>query len=316
MIDDESSVKWGAIDKTGAEIWDTSPVFLGDKVTAKDWIKLFFYPKKFFLYHYIKKARRSCHNRTTPRAGQKIKKFKDKTFRILDVGCGTGASVIDMKKMFGRSVEVYGIDVVRLQVELAKEKIKKYGVWAEFSCYEGIWTEFELGYFDAIYTSDVLGHVESVDKWLKELNRILKPGGVLAMFSESKLGRHAYIRNYLLKHGLNVDPHAQFHISLYSKQELKNKIEQAGFEIEKMYTAFWAGFFVHPDEFYHQMKSRKDFKFLRLVNSILYFIKKKTHPFSTAVAELYGLVEMVLLGRWVEAQGYVVLAKKRENSKT
>jgi hypothetical protein len=45
----------------------------------------------------------------------------------------------------------------------------------------------------------------------------------------------------------------------------------------------------------------------------LYKIKKKTHPYSTALAELYGLVEMLTVGRWIEAQGYIILAKKKED---
>ena len=233
--------------------------------------------------------------------------------RILDVGCGTGASVVDFKKMFGRSVEVVGIDVVLLQIELAKEKIKKNGVWAEVEYYDGVNIPYPAEYFDAIYTSDVLGHVEDVPEWLSHLNRVLKPGGVLAMFNESKLGRHAYIRNYLFKRGLNVDPHAEAHISLYSKSEMKKKINEAGFEIKKMRSMFWASFLVHPDEFYEKLSKTKKFPFLRMINSILYRLKKKTHPFSTAAAELYGLVESFLVGSFVESQGYVVLARKQEN---
>jgi len=46
-------------------------------------------------------------------------------FSILDVGCGTGATIIDFKRMFGRRVKVEGVDVVRMQIDIAKEKIKK-----------------------------------------------------------------------------------------------------------------------------------------------------------------------------------------------
>jgi len=282
---------WGKVDNEGSEIWDTEPIFKNDKV---NYFKLLFYPKKWFLYRYIKSH---------------IKKIDQP--QILDVGCGTGATLIDFKRMFGRRVKVFGVDVVHLQVDIAKQKIKQNGVWAEAHHYDGVNLPFADNSFDAIYTSDVLGHVENVEAWLEDLNRVLKPGGALAMFSESKLGKHAYIRNYLMKRGLNIDPHAEFHISLYSKTMLKELIERAGFEIKSMRTAFWLSFFVHPDEFVQGFKNTNKNRFLKIINWILYKIKKVLHPISTAGCELYGLVEMYLVGKWVEAQGYIVLARKK-----
>lgn len=307
MQDKKTTLGWGKIKGDGSEVWDTSPVFLGERVEFKDWIKLLFYPKKWMLYRWVIKGMKNQSQQSSLMMGE------NECLRILDVGCGTGASLVDFKKKFGRSVEVYGVDVVALQIDLAREKIKKNGVWAQVDWYDGEHLPFPNEYFDAIYTSDVLGHVENVPAWLKELNRVLKPGGTLAMFSESKLGRHAYVRNYLMKRGLNTDPHAQFHISLYSKQELKDMLSGAGFEIKKMYGAFWASFLVHPEEFAHELQNtnKHKFIFLKLINKVLFWSKKKTHPYSTALCELYGLIEMYVVGKWVEVQGYVILAKKK-----
>ena len=88
-------------------------------------------------------------------------------------------------------------------------------------------------------------------------------------------------------------------------------LDSADFEIKKMYASFWLSFFVHPDEFYEKLQAQKKFPILKIINYILYKIKKKTHPFSTALAELYGLVEMLTIGRWVESQGYIILAEKK-----
>ncbi|GEM_PF-923695 len=308
LVHNSSPKQWGGVTTDGAEIWDTPPVFLGEQVVWKDWLKLLFYPKKWFLYRWIRLASRQV-GRYANRGERDLLK---EPFRILDVGCGTGATLVDFKKMFGRSSDVVGIDVVRLQVDLAREKMKQYGVWAEVEWYDGVHIPFPDNSFDAIYTSDVFGHVERVPEWLRELHRVLRPGGVLAMFNESKLGKHAYIRRYLFDRGLNVDPHAEFHISLYSKLTQQEMIEAAGFEILSMRTAFWASFFVHPDEFYEKLQGQNKFFFLRLFNRVLYWLKKKTHPYSTAVCELYGLLEMYAVGKWVEAQGYVVLGRKLE----
>jgi len=312
MQDKKTTMGWGIKKESGAEIWDTDPVFLSERVEFKDWCKLLFYPKKWMLYRWIK-----CGLNNNPKQSS-LMMGENECIRILDVGCGTGATLIDFKKMFGRSVEVYGVEVVALQVDLAKQKIKENGVWAEVQYYDGEHLLFDNEYFDAIYTSDVLGHVQNVSNWLRELNRVLKPGGALAMFAESKLGRQAYVRNYLMKRGLNVDPHAEFHISLYSKKELQNLLADAGFVIKKMYSAFWASFFVHPDEFYNALNvetrhasSLRRFFILRNLNRLLFWTKKKLHPYSTALCELYGLIEMYVVGKFIEAQGYVILAKKK-----
>jgi ubiquinone/menaquinone biosynthesis C-methylase UbiE len=298
MSEKHEILGWGKVNNEGSEIWDTNPVFLGDTVTTKDWLKLMFYPKKFLLYRWIRKE-------------QKARRKEQTIFRVLDVGCGTGASVIDLKKIFGRGADVVGVDVVRLQIDLAKDKIKKHGVYAQVDWYDGFHLPFPDNSFDAVYTSDVLGHVENVSLWLRELNRVLKPGGTLAMFSESKLGKHAWIRKYLFAHGLNVDPHAQFHISLYSKQELKTLLNQSGFKIKFMSSVFWPAFLLHPEEFFDSLQKQKKFPILRALNRVLTKLKKKTYPYSTAFSELYGLFEILTLGRFVESQGYVILGKKR-----
>lgn len=289
---------WGIVTQQGAEIWDAEPLFKSGSVSLRDKLMLFFYPKKFLLYRYLKRDIQSKR-----KTGHK--------YRILDVGCGTGAAVIDMKKLFGKQVEVVGIDVVHLQVDIAKKKLQKYGVWAQIDWFDGRQIPFATESFDAIYSSDVLGHVEDAYAWLYEIHRVLKPGGALAMFAESELGKHAYIRNYLMKRGLNTDPHKQFHISLFSKDRLRSMLQVAGFDIKVMYTTVWATFFVHPDEMYAAFQEHGGFFLLRHLNASLHSIKKKTHPYSTAAAELYSLAEMLTVGRWVESQGYIILGKKK-----
>jgi ubiquinone/menaquinone biosynthesis C-methylase UbiE len=293
MNSNNNTQGWGVVTNTGSEIWHSEPVFKDMSLGILNKVKLLFYPKKFFLYSFLEKE---------------LKRKND--IRILDVGCATGASLIDLQNIFGKKALVFGVDVIQMQVDIAKTRIKGLGLNADIRWYEGNVLPCEDNFFDAIYTSDVLGHVENVDKWLCELNRVLKPGGVLAMFSESKLGKNAYIRNYLMKKGVNIDPHAQFHISLYSKAELKQKVESAGFDILDMRTISWAHFLINPEEFYGELKNKKGFLFLKNLSGLFSFIKSKTRPFSVAFWELYTLLEIFVFGKRVEAQGYIVLARK------
>ncbi len=282
---------WGIRDSEGAEVWDARPAVIEPGV--KSWVKLLFYPKKFALYQYMKKG-------LPERA------------RVLDVGAGTGAALIEMKKLFPKIGKAVGLDVVQLEVDIANSRFEEYGVEASARIYDGINIPFDDNYFDVIHTSDVLGHVENVPAWLRELHRVLKPGGRLVMFSESQLGKHAYLRNYLLKCGLNTDPHAEFHISLFSKAGLRELLIGAGFTVDHMYSAVWAKFLVHPDELHSALqKAKPRFPILRFFNSILFWVKEKTKPFSLAAAEFYSFVEMYTLGRFVESQGYVILGRKK-----
>jgi ubiquinone/menaquinone biosynthesis C-methylase UbiE len=297
MNEYNTTTGWGVRADDGSEIWDAIPVFTHPKVQLFHKMKLFLYPKKWFTYRHIAKAIRS-HKAHRP-------------FQILDVGCGTGATLIDLKRWFQEKVEITGLDVVQLQMDIARQRLIDEGVDATVVWYDGNQFPFDDRSFDAVYTSDVLGHVPHPSAMIQEIGRVLRPGGVFAMFSESALGKHAYVRNYLIKRGVNIDPHQEFHISLHTKSEIHNFVEDAGIRVTFMKTAFWASFFVHPDEFYDRLQSQQKFVVLRWVNKVLYEIKKKLHPVSTALAELYGTIEMYILGSYIEAQGYIVLGIKK-----
>lgn len=293
-VDNSMKEDWGQI-KDGYELWDAPPVFLSPCVRFRDRMKLLFYPKKWVLYRSVEDARN---------------KRQETGFRVLDVGCGTGGAVIDFAKLLGRA-EVVGVDVVEQQIVIAKERIKEHGVPAKVFFYDGRKLPFPDASFDAVYSSDVLGHVSDVVSWLSELSRVLKPCGTLAMFAESSLGKHAMIRRYLMRRGLNIDPHAAFHVSLYAKNELRGLLKRAGFGVNRMYTVFLFAFFLHPEEFREALQKDRRFPVLRAVNGFSFHIKKAIYPVSAAAAELWGLVEMLTIGRWVESQGYIILAKKR-----
>lgn len=290
---------WGVVDESGSEIWDAKPIF-----TARPGVlqkaKLIFYPKRFVLFGAISKE---------------VRKLRGKRpLRILDLGCGTGAAMIDMKRLWGDRVEVAGLDVVKIQVEMASQRFRDEQVDVFIEHYDGVNIPSDDNYFDVVYTSDVLGHVEDVDAWLKDIARVTRPGGLLAMFSESTLGKHAWLRKRLLSGGVNTDPHAEFHISLFDKATIRKKIEQS-FDIKKMFATVWLKFLVHPDELYPTLQKQDKFPITKKLNEWLYTLKKKTHPYSTAIAEFYSLIEMLTIGRWVESQGYVIVARKKANKK-
>jgi ubiquinone/menaquinone biosynthesis C-methylase UbiE len=299
-MNSSSTLGWGKTKEGGIEMWDADPVFL-TRPSFFARTKLLFYPKKFFLYRAIGKAIR-MHER----------KGESRPFRILDAGCGTGAAIIDLVHLFGDRIEVIGVDVIRLQVDIGRQKLAGAGITAPLEWYDGETLPFKNGYFDAVYTSDVLGHVKDATLWLKDIARVLRTNGLLAMFTESRPGRHAVVRRYLLRKGVNVDPHAEFHISLHPKAEIQTMLAETGF-IPSFFSAGPAlNTLLYPDEGNAVLQKTKAVPVVSLVNHGLSSLKKKLHPYSTALVELLVTIHFATIGRVLETQGYIVIATKRK----
>lgn len=91
--------------------------------------------------------------------------------RILDIGCGTGQNLYELKKLG----DAWGVDKSSKAVIFCKKRgIKKVKVG---TCYN---TSFKDSFFDVITLLDVLEHTND-QKTLKEISRVLKPGGLLVI---------------------------------------------------------------------------------------------------------------------------------------
>lgn len=99
--------------------------------------------------------------------GQKLEK-------ALDAGCGDGRVAQIMGESFG--VSFYGVDISEKGVELAK----KAGVKAEIADLSKK-IPFEDNYFDLVISTEVLEHIVNPDIFLREIYRVLKPGGKLLL---------------------------------------------------------------------------------------------------------------------------------------
>jgi SAM-dependent methyltransferase len=269
-------------------------------------MKLLFYPKKWFLYRALRDAYRVWELSHGARDASAV-------FRVLDVGAASGSSVIDLSRMLGPRAVVEGIDVQAHMIAVGQKALADAALpgQATLALYDGSRFPSADAAYDAVYTSDVLGHVPDARVFVREIARVLAPGGTLAMFTESALGRHAFFRKYLWYRGCNTDPHARFHISLHTKRELMDMFRNVGLDVLDMRTLFWASFLVHPDEAYEALARESRFPILRFFNRTLVQVKKALHPVSSALCELYGLGESYLVGSSVEAQGYVVIGRKR-----
>jgi len=86
--------------------------------------------------------------------------------RILEVGCSQGKTLIKMKKY---SQNVTGIDFSSLAI--------KNAVTSGVMEMDGSEMSFQSNYFDKVYSSHTIEHVPDPSKFIKEIERVVRPGG-------------------------------------------------------------------------------------------------------------------------------------------
>lgn len=101
--------------------------------------------------------------------------------KILDVGCGAGLATNPLAK---KSYKVTGVDLAEGALEEAKKRDETKSV--NYICANALSLPFENESFDAVISLDFLEHVDEPEKVVKEISRVLKPGGLFFYHTFSK----------------------------------------------------------------------------------------------------------------------------------
>ena len=143
--------------------------------------------------------------------------------RILDVGCGTGATreaLASCGTIFGADMSAEALAFTRSRSEgpLARSRVERLS--------------FVDGCFDLVTALDVLEHADDDLASMKELFRALRPGGLLVITVPA--------------FGFLWSEHdeALHHRRRYSAHELRNKLTRVGFDIERL--SFFITFLFFP----------------------------------------------------------------------
>ena len=114
-------------------------------------------------------------------------------WRALEIGCGPGRLMRPLARHF---VEIHGVDVSDEMIALAKEKLRDTPNAFPHVGDGSTLPQFEDNFFDFIYSYAVFQHIPSrevVNQYLKEIARVLKPGGLVRLqFNGLSRGADAY----------------------------------------------------------------------------------------------------------------------------
>ncbi|MGC2400878.1 MAG: methyltransferase domain-containing protein [Acidobacteriaceae bacterium] len=149
--------------------------------------------------------------------------------RVLEIGCGTGSDLLQFAK---HGAVATGVDITERHLEMARERV---GGLAAIQRADMRSLPFEDGAFDYVYCHGVLMYSDEPKKAVREIYRVLRPGGrfnvhVYAFWSYFTLWR-------FLRYGTNLKVHlgnstAPVHVDLYTARKLR-KLFDPGISIEK-----------------------------------------------------------------------------------
>lgn len=145
-----------------------------------------------------------------------LAEFTGREAAMLDAGCGTGGL---MRRLADEARWRWtGVDISPIAVGLARERAPRAEVCAA-SVTTLPWAERS---FDAAVSADVLYHLDDDAAAVRELRRVLRPGGVLVV----NVPAHPWLWSY---HDVAVEGRRR-----YTRAGVRRLLEEAGFAVERL----------------------------------------------------------------------------------
>lgn len=151
-------------------------------------------------------------------------------FDILDFGCGVGNSIPHLRAAFPRA-RLHGVDPSGESIQLAE---RTHAGDAAFHINHGNALPYDDHSFDLVQVACVFHHIEPPqrDHWMREIRRVLKPGGQVFVFEHNVL-------NPLTVRAVQECPFDEDAI-LLPRHELLARVRTAGFnDVHSRYIVFF-----------------------------------------------------------------------------
>lgn len=140
----------------------------------------------------------------------------DQSLQILDAGCGTGGT-LDVVAHLGC---IHGCDIAAAPLAYCAQR----GHENLAAC-----SVTELAYaneaFDVVISCDVLEHIDTDVEAMREMQRVIRPGGILI----ATVPAHKFL--------WSEHDEALAHVRRYERKEFISRLQEAGYSIEKLSAA-------------------------------------------------------------------------------
>jgi ubiquinone/menaquinone biosynthesis C-methylase UbiE len=115
---------------------------------------------------------------------------------VLDVGCGQG---IDLVEYADAGARVTGIDLTPRHVELARSHVEAVGLTATVVNGDAEHLPFEDESFDRVSSNGVLHHTPDMPAALREIRRVLRPGGQARIIVYNRHSIHYWLMQVAIR---------------------------------------------------------------------------------------------------------------------
>ena len=156
--------------------------------------------------------------------------------RLLEAGCASGNTLCHLKKE-GYAAEVYGTDLESIPDSNQQSTLINQFIQADLS---DLSLPFAAAFFDTLICADILEHLKDPWTTLRYLGTLLKPGGIL-ITSIPNIRNEQVILPLLLKGRFtygNSGVLDRTHLRFFCLPEMRELVEQAGFQIELVRPSF------------------------------------------------------------------------------
>lgn len=94
--------------------------------------------------------------------------------QVLEIGCGLGT---DGAQFAEAGADYTGVDLTDAAVDLARRRFELFGLSGKFQTADAENLDFPSESFDLVYSHGVLHHTPETAKAIREIHRVLRPGG-------------------------------------------------------------------------------------------------------------------------------------------
>ena len=245
------------------------------------------YPSNYepFSFHKFPKIIQTARNFVQKNKAKALRRELGDNAKILDLGCGNGALLIILRQFGPKEWELHGIDPYSNLDHLSEEKISAHPINIEALDLES--------YFDAIILNQTIEHFRDVPNILRNVHRLLKPGGKIIIETPNTNGLDAKLFKLRYWGGY----HFPRHFFLFNPSNLTELLHQNGFktlDVEFLASpAFWIQSLHH----------------IAFDNGSTFFAKFFTIK-NISLLALFTIIDLTLIKMGLETSNQRVIARK------